>query len=138
MYPVGANGASQAILDARVLARELALQPSLQAAVTAYDAERRPATAAVVLANRQVGPERCMDLVEERAPDGFANLGDVISQDELEKISESTSARRFDPETLNAGRRYRSALPSGSNEPNPLERLIKGNQDPSLPRESDW
>ncbi len=52
MYPVGGNGASQAILDARVLARELALQPSIEAAVAAYDAERRPATAAVVLANR--------------------------------------------------------------------------------------
>ena len=44
MYPIGGNGASQAILDARVLARELALQPSIEAAVAAYDAERRPAT----------------------------------------------------------------------------------------------
>ena len=88
MYPVGANGASQAILDARVLARELALQPSVEAAVAAYDAQRRPATAAVVLANRAGGPERRLDLVEERAPDGFANLDDVISREEFEEIAQ--------------------------------------------------
>ena len=102
MYPVGGNGASQAILDARVLARELALQPSIEAAVTAYDAERRPASAAVVLANRAGGPERPLDLVEERAPDGFANIDDVVSQEELEEIA--TAYKRtagFDPETLN-------------------------------------
>src|SRR5665213_3762601 len=52
MYPVGSNGASQAILDARVLARELATQSTVEEAVTAYDAERRPATAAVVAGRR--------------------------------------------------------------------------------------
>src|SRR6185295_14944580 len=70
MYPVGSNGASQAILDARALARELALAASVEEAVAAYDALRRPATAAIVLANREVGAERCMEVVEERAPDG--------------------------------------------------------------------
>ena len=39
MYPVGSNGASQAIIDARILARQLALQPSIEQAVAAYDAE---------------------------------------------------------------------------------------------------
>jgi 2-polyprenyl-6-methoxyphenol hydroxylase-like FAD-dependent oxidoreductase len=102
MYPVGSNGASQAILDARVLARELALQPSIEEAVAAYDAERRPATAAVVLGNRQVGPERCMEVVEERAPDGFANLADVISQEELEAIARAYKRTAgFAPEVLN-------------------------------------
>lgn len=102
MYPVGGNGASQAILDARVLARELALQPSIEAAVAAYDAARRPATAAVVLANREGGPERPLALVEERAPDGFANLDDVISREELEEIARAYKRTAgFDPETLN-------------------------------------
>jgi 2-polyprenyl-6-methoxyphenol hydroxylase-like FAD-dependent oxidoreductase len=45
LYPVGSNGTSQAIIDARVLARELALQPSIEAAIAAYDAQRRPQTA---------------------------------------------------------------------------------------------
>jgi 2-polyprenyl-6-methoxyphenol hydroxylase-like FAD-dependent oxidoreductase len=102
MYPVGSNGASQAIIDARVLARELALQPSVETAVSAYDAQRRPTTAAVVLANRRVGPERCMDLVEERAPDGFTNLDDVISQEELAEIAGAYKRTAgFDPEVLN-------------------------------------
>src|SRR5262249_26325728 len=59
MYPVGGNGASQAIIDARVLARELARQPSIERAIAAYDTERRPLTEAVVLANRRGGPEKC-------------------------------------------------------------------------------
>src|SRR5262245_49902202 len=46
MYPVGSNGASQAIIDAR------GLQSSIEAAIAAYDAQRRPQTAGVVLANR--------------------------------------------------------------------------------------
>lgn len=86
MYPIGANGASQAIIDARVLAKELALQPTIEAAVTAYDAARRPATAAVVQANRQGGPQRGVDIVDERAPGGFVKLDDVISQQELAEI----------------------------------------------------
>lgn len=102
MYPVGSNGASQAIIDARILSRELAQQPSIEKAVAAYDAERRPATAAVVLANRKVGPEQCMEIVEKRAPDGFTNLDDVIKPQELEEISFAYKRTAgFDPETLN-------------------------------------
>jgi 2-polyprenyl-6-methoxyphenol hydroxylase-like FAD-dependent oxidoreductase len=102
MFPVGSNGASQAIIDARVLARELALQASVEAAVAGYDAVRRPATAAIVQANRQVGPERCMDVVEERAPDGFASLDAVISEAELLEISRSYKRTAgFDPDILN-------------------------------------
>jgi 5-methylphenazine-1-carboxylate 1-monooxygenase len=103
MFPVGSNGASQAIIDARVLARELALRPSVEAAIAAYDAARRPATAAIVLANREAGPERCMDIVEERAPDGFTDLAAVISQDELVEISSAYKRTAgFDPAVLNA------------------------------------
>jgi 2-polyprenyl-6-methoxyphenol hydroxylase-like FAD-dependent oxidoreductase len=102
MYPVGSNGASQAIVDARVLARELALQPSIKAAIAAYDAQRRPQTAGVVLANRQGGPERCLELVEQRAPDGFVDLDAVISRAELEEISRRYKRTAgFDPEILN-------------------------------------
>ncbi len=102
MYPVGSNGASQAIIDARVLARELALQSSVEPAVAAYDAARRPATATVVHANRKVGPEQCMEIVEQRAPNGFTHLDDVVSQRELEDISRSYQRTAgFDPDTLN-------------------------------------
>jgi 2-polyprenyl-6-methoxyphenol hydroxylase-like FAD-dependent oxidoreductase len=102
MYPVGSNGASQAIIDARVLARELALRPSVLEALASYDAERRPATAAVVAANRKVGPEICQEIVEERAPTGFKNIDDVISRAELEDISARYKVTAgFDPTILN-------------------------------------
>lgn len=85
MYPVGSNGASQAILDAVCLADHLAATAA-PTALTAYEADRREATAAIVLANRKGGPERVIDLVEERAPDGFTSLDAVATPDELRAI----------------------------------------------------
>ena len=52
MYPVGANGASQAIVDARVLAYELSAPDGVRVGRARYEAARRDATAAVVRANR--------------------------------------------------------------------------------------
>lgn len=88
MYPIGSNGASQAILDVRALADALQNHPgSVAAAFDAYEAERRPKTAAIVLANRGNGPEQVMQIAEERAPQGFAHIHDVMSREELEGIS---------------------------------------------------
>jgi 2-polyprenyl-6-methoxyphenol hydroxylase-like FAD-dependent oxidoreductase len=86
MYPVGSNGASQAVLDAVALADALATQP-VPAALAAYEAARRPATKAVVEANRKGGPERVVDEVSRRAPDGFARIEDVIAAEELAAIA---------------------------------------------------
>ena len=86
MYPVGSNGASQAVLDARCLADLLASQAP-EAALAAYAAERLPKTAEIVRANRKGGPERVVDEVSARAPDGFARLEDVISREELVAIA---------------------------------------------------
>ncbi len=85
MYPVGANGSSQAILDARCLADLLTRRPVAEA-LAAYEAERLPATAAVVRSNRSGGPERVVDLVAARAPGGFARVEDVASEAELTEI----------------------------------------------------
>jgi len=102
MHPVGGNGASQAIIDARVLAREIATQPTIEAAVAAYDGQRRPATAALVQSNRRAGPHRCQDLVEERAPDGFTDLHTVVSEEELAAIAEEyKQTGGYDIERLN-------------------------------------
>ncbi len=92
MYPVGSNGASQAVLDARCLASLLAERPGAGArhvpeALAAYEAERLPKTAEIVRANRRGGPERVVDVVSARAPDGFARLEDVIARDELAAIA---------------------------------------------------
>lgn len=86
MYPVGSNGASQAVLDARCLAALLA-EREAPAALAAYEAERLPRTAEIVRANRRGGPERVVDAVSERAPEGFARLEDVIAREELAAIA---------------------------------------------------
>ncbi len=85
MYPVGSNGASQAVLDARCLADALATQPVPQA-LAAYEAERLPKTAEIVRSNRQGGPEKVIDAVGERAPRGFANVEDVMAREDLAAI----------------------------------------------------
>lgn len=86
MYPVGSNGASQAVLDARCLAALLAGGDPVSA-LAAYEAERLPKTAEIVRSNRRGGPERVVDVVSERAPEGFARIEDVIARDELAAIA---------------------------------------------------
>ncbi len=83
MYPRGSNGAGQAILDARALADALAAD-NVPAALAGYDANRRPATAAVVRANRATPPDVIIKEVWERSGDKpFARIEDVISPGEL-------------------------------------------------------
>lgn len=86
MYPVGSNGASQAILDARFLCDALADAPHPRAALYRYDRERRPKTAEIVRLNRKGGPERVIDEVEKLCPTAFDSIEDVMSHAELEAI----------------------------------------------------
>ena len=103
MYPNGSNGGSQAILDARTLAFHLATAPNVPAALAAYEADRRPATTALLEMTRQTGPERVMQLAYERAPRGFDDVHDVIPADELAEIAASYKrAAGFHPDVLNA------------------------------------
>ncbi|MFI0771107.1 FAD-dependent monooxygenase [Streptomyces sp. NPDC021218] len=71
MYPVGANGASQAVVDGRVLARELARADDVPTALARYETERREATAAVVRANR------AMNRAGARTPEELARVTDT-------------------------------------------------------------
>ena len=87
MYPIGSNGASQGILDARVLARALRdLGPGAEA-LTAYEAERREAVNALVLANRGDGPDKILDIVADRAPHGFDDIDAVMPLNERETFA---------------------------------------------------
>jgi 2-polyprenyl-6-methoxyphenol hydroxylase-like FAD-dependent oxidoreductase len=86
MYPVGSNGASQAILDARCLADRLRDAEHPVAALWAYDQERLAATAQIVRMNRKGGPEGVIDVVEELAPNGFTNIDDVLSYEDRKAI----------------------------------------------------
>jgi len=87
MYPIGSNGASQAILDARVLARELRDGGAGPAALEAYEAERRETVNTLVLANRGDGPDVVLDAVAEKAPGGFGHIGEVMTRAELEEVA---------------------------------------------------
>ena len=86
MWPIGSNGASQAVLDCRALTDALVTHGDYAAAFAAYEAARRPATAAVVHANRQRAHDAMLDLVDARAPTGFERIEDVIARTELEEI----------------------------------------------------
>jgi 2-polyprenyl-6-methoxyphenol hydroxylase-like FAD-dependent oxidoreductase len=103
MYPIGSNGASQAILDAADLADTLETGADPVEALRQYEAHRLPPTSRIVLANRQQGPEAVMQMVEERAPDGFEELDPIISQAELEEVANRyKQLAGFDRDTLNA------------------------------------
>ncbi len=100
MYPIGSNGASQAILDADALTRALTSTTDPLDALTAYDRERVPATAKVVLQNRAKGPDQILDLMEDRFPTGFQP--DEIPHDELAEVMDHYKrVAGFDVQSLN-------------------------------------
>jgi 5-methylphenazine-1-carboxylate 1-monooxygenase len=102
MHPIGSQAGSQAIVDARVLTSALRTSSDPVEALQRYDCERRPLMNDITLRNRRFGPEAAMQLVEERAPGGFARIEDVISQQDLEGISKSfAEAAGLDVETVN-------------------------------------
>ena len=92
MYPIGSNGSAQAIVDAAYFAECLGLLQekrlsSIENALLEYEADRLPKTTGIVLRNRLNGPEQVMQVAEERAPNGFAKVEDVIPRAELEEIA---------------------------------------------------
>ena len=100
MYPIGSNGASQAILDADALTVAIIEEADIDAALLRYNNGRVPATAKVVLQNRQKGPDEIMDLMEDRFPNGFTK--DEIPHEELEEImSRYKQIAGFDVQSLN-------------------------------------
>ncbi len=103
MYPVGSNGASQAILDAEALANALGENVPVSEALRKYEQARLGPTSAIVHSNRLLGPEVVMCIVDERAPQGFERLEDVISRQELEEIAQRYKViAGFDKERLDA------------------------------------
>lgn len=105
MYPIGSNGASQAILDARNLADQFlergATADVIDACLAAYEAARQPPTAAIVKANRGNGPDQVLELAEQRAPNGFKHIEDVVARAELEAIANRyKQTAGFDRETV--------------------------------------
>ena len=113
MFPVGSNGATQAIIDGRVLAHALATHDDIDKALACYELERRPAMTKIQKSNRSMGPERVIDLVHRRAPNGFDKIDDVISREELKRVSsEYAETGGFTPTVLNTRPSY--SVPSSS------------------------
>jgi 5-methylphenazine-1-carboxylate 1-monooxygenase len=103
MQPIGSQAGSQAIIDARTLTAALLNAPDACQALKVYDAERRPVMNDITLRNRRFGPEAALQIVEERAPNGFSQIDDVISREELAKITASFSlAAGLDVDTINS------------------------------------
>lgn len=88
MYPIGSNGASQAILDAKALAENLSLTGmDIEQALLQYEKDRLEPTTKIVMLNRDNGPDKIMEMVEQRSPNGFKNINEVISPEELQEIA---------------------------------------------------
>jgi 2-polyprenyl-6-methoxyphenol hydroxylase-like FAD-dependent oxidoreductase len=104
MYPRGGNGANQAILDVRALARCCKSAPDLPAALKAYEAERLAAANGVVLANRTASPDKILQVVHERSGGKpFRHIDDLFSREELAAITDGYKRiAGFDKATLGA------------------------------------
>ena len=88
MRPNGSNGASQAILDGMALADALQANPSVEQALVAYETQRLEPTAKLTLDNRETGPERVLQMVEERCPNGFENIHDHFTHGQLQEVAD--------------------------------------------------
>ena len=103
MYPVGSNGASQAIVDTRVLGAAMLAHGVTAAALRAFDAKLCADVSALVLRNRSAGPFGILGLVDERCGGVFDNIDDVIPAPEREAfMARYRAAAGFATETLNA------------------------------------
>ena len=103
MRPNGSNGASQAILDGEALAVALSADVGVAAALESYEADRREPTSRLVLANRQAGPERVMQWVEERCDRSCRGRHTCVPTGELEREANAyKELAGFDLATLQA------------------------------------
>ncbi len=102
MYPRGSNGAGQSIIDARYLTGQIKQLGATEQALQSYEAVRGPATANVVLANRNNPPDAILREVWQRSGgQRFERIDDVISASELQAISDRyKKVAGFDREEL--------------------------------------
>jgi len=102
MYPTGSNGASQAMMDARVLGAAMLEHGVTGRALQAYDARLCAEISAVVLRNRGAGPFGLLNLLDERCGGVFDDIDAVIPAAERDAfMSRYKAAAGFAMETLN-------------------------------------
>ncbi len=86
MYPIGANGASQAIIDAETITASLKAEPG-PGGLEHYESLRLGATAKLVLDNRASGPERVLDIAAARISGPDDRVEDLITTAELDAVA---------------------------------------------------
>lgn len=103
MYPTGSNGASQAIVDARVLGSCMIEHGVTPAALAAYDARLCEKVSALILRNRGLGPFGILNLVDERCGGVFDDIDAVIAPEERAAfVADYKAAAGFAIDALNA------------------------------------
>ncbi len=102
MYPVGSNGASQAIVDARVLGAKFVEFGVGPEALLAFESDLLEPISALVLRNRGNGPIGILEVVQERCGGVFDTIDDVIPRSEIEAfMSGYKAAAGFAIDALN-------------------------------------
>ena len=92
MYPIGSNGASQAIVDSRVLGTAFVEHGVGRDALRADESALLTDRSALVLRNRGAGPFSVLGLVDERCGGVFDNIDDVVPHEEIGQIMASYKA----------------------------------------------
>lgn len=120
MYPTGSNGASQAIVDARVLGAAMLEHGVNAAALAAYDEKLCPEISPLILRNRGAGPFGLLNLLDDRCGGVFDNIDDVIPKPERDefmhryKVAAGFAAEKLNnaPSLIPAGAQVRRPVPS--------------------------
>ncbi|SIO08185.1 flavin-dependent oxidoreductase [Vannielia litorea] len=103
MYPTGSNGASQAVIDARVLGAAMLSHGVTAQALSAYDAKLCGPISEVILRNRGAGPFGLLNMVNDRCGGTFTDIDAVISPAERAAfMARYQQAAGFARDTLNA------------------------------------
>ncbi|MCC5999298.1 MAG: flavin-dependent oxidoreductase [Pararhodobacter sp.] len=103
MYPTGSNGASQAIIDARMIGAKLLEHGLNPQALAAYDAQLCAPVSALVLRNRGAGPFGMLNIVDERCGGTFDDIETVFpAKERAAFMAGYKAAAGFAVERLNA------------------------------------
>lgn len=102
MYPVGSNGASQAIIDTRVLGAKILEHGANNMALAAYEAQLLGPINELVLRNRGAGPIGILGIIEERCGGVFDDIDDIMPRSEIDDyMSRYKVAAGFAKDQLN-------------------------------------
>jgi len=103
MYPTGSNGASQAIVDARVLGAAMCEHGVSPRALASYDEKLSGPMAKLILRNRSEGPFGLLNIVAERCGGAFDSIDDIVPPSERNAFMAAyRAAAGFALETLNS------------------------------------